>query len=301
MILEGLSASFLRYLVEIVPALFVGFIVSGVIHEFVPDSWIEKHLGGRGMKGVFWSTLAGTLAPVCCWGALPIAVSFRRKGASLGPILAVLIVTPATSVNALVITAGILGVKFAAFLFFTVILMGLSAGFIGNRITVKGSGKIPAAAECSCGDRKCRNCGGAAGKHLGSRFKSIFQYAFIDMPKDIGKEILLGLGLAAAVESLVPVGYLVKTYLKGAAGYGFALVFGLSVYFCATMGVPVVDALIKQGLSAGAGFTLLLAGPITSYGTILVLRKEFGTKILVIYLAFICAASLLAGYIFSLL
>jgi len=301
MILEGLSASFLRYLVEIVPALFVGFILSGIIHEFVPDEWIEKHLGGRGMKGVFWSTLAGTLAPVCCWGALPIAVSFRRKGASLGPILAVLIVTPATSINALIVTAGLLGIKFAVFLFCTVLLMGITAGFIGNRIGAVGRGKIPAAEECSCGDRKCRNCGGAAGKHLGSGFKSILKYAFIDMPRDIGKELLFGICLAAIIESLMPVGYLVKNYLKGAAGYVFALVFGLSVYFCATMGVPVVDALIRQGLSKGAGFTLLLAGPITSYGTILVLRKEFGTKILVIYLAFICAASLLAGYVFSLM
>ena len=301
MFLSRFGASFLHYLAVTVPALFVGFILSGVIHEFVPDEWIEKHLGGRGMKGVFWSTLAGTLAPVCCWGALPIAVSFRRKGASLGPILAVLIVTPATSVNALVVTAGILGVKFAAFLFCTVILMGLFAGFIGNRIPVRRSGKISAPAECICGEKKCSHCAAKAQRGFLSRMKSILKYAFIDMPKDIGKEILLGLGLAAAVESLMPVGYLVKTYLKGPAGYVFALVFGLSVYFCATMGVPVVDALIRRGLSAGAGFTLLLAGPITSYGTILVLGKEFGTKILVIYLAFICAASLLAGYVFSLM
>lgn len=301
MFLSKLGASFLHYLAVIVPALFVGFILSGVIHEFVPDEWIEKHLGGRGMKGVFWSTLAGTLAPVCCWGALPIAVSFRRKGASLGPILAVLIVTPATSVNALVVTAGILGVKFAAFLFCTVILTGLAAGFIGNRIEVKGSGKIPVAAECIHGEKKCPHCAAKVKKGFHSRMKSILNYAFIDMPKDIGKEILLGLGLAAAVESLVPVGYLVKTYLKGAAGYGFALVFGLSVYFCATMGVPVVDALIRRGLSTGAGFTLLLAGPITSYGTMLVLKKEFGAKVLLIYLAFICSAAVLAGCIFSLL
>jgi hypothetical protein len=300
MLLEKLSLSFLRYLVEIVPAVFVGFILSGIIHEFVPDEWIEKHLGGRGMKGVFWSTLAGTLAPVCCWGALPIAVSFRRKGASLGPILAVLIVTPATSINALVVTAGILGIKFAAFLFFSVILMGITAGFIGNRINVKGNGTVAAAA-CGCGEKKCRHCEAKAKKDMRSRIKSILKYAFVDMPRDIGKELLFGICLAAIIESLMPVGYLVKNYLKGAAGYAFALIFGLSVYFCATMGVPVVDALIRQGLSKGAGFTLLLAGPITSYGTILVLRKEFGMRILMIYLAFICAASLLAGYIFSLI
>jgi uncharacterized membrane protein YraQ (UPF0718 family) len=41
-------------------------------------------------------------------------------------------------------------------------------------------------------------------------------------------------------------------------------------------------------------------GPITSWGTILVLRKEFGGKILAIYLAVICVMSLALGYCFSL-
>jgi hypothetical protein len=45
----------------------------------------------------------------------------------------------------------------------------------------------------------------------------------------------------------------------------------------------------------------LLAGPVTSYGTILVLRKEFGTKILMIYLAVISVSSLFLGYIFGLI
>jgi len=84
-------------------------------------------------------------------------------------------------------------------------------------------------------------------------------------------------------------------------GYLFVLVFGLLMYICSTATVPLVDAFIKQGLSEGAGRVLLLAGPITSYGTILVLKKEFGMKILLIYLGFISLSSLVLGYIFSLI
>ena len=113
------------------------------------------------------------------------------------------------------------------------------------------------------------------------------------------KETLLGLALAASVNSIVPVGYLVKHYLGGAIGYLFAVVFGLIMYICATMGVPLVDALIKQGMDKGAGFVLLLIGPITSYGTILVLRKEFGMKVLLVYLGLICSLALILGCIFT--
>ena len=129
--------SFKHYFIEMAPSLAIGFLLSGIIHEFIPEAWINKHLGGRGIKGVLWAIFIGTLVPVCCWGCLPIADSFRKKGASLGPILAMLIATPATSINALIVTAKLLGLKFAVYLFFSVILMGIIAGLIGNRIKVK--------------------------------------------------------------------------------------------------------------------------------------------------------------------
>jgi uncharacterized membrane protein YraQ (UPF0718 family) len=279
----GFINSFKHYFVEMAPALAIGFLLSGIIHEFIPDRWINRHLGGKGVKGVLWSTLIGTLVPVCCWGCLPIAVSFRKKGASLGPILAMLVATPATSINALIVTAKLLGLKITTYLFFSVILMGITAGLIGNRIKVKKNIK----------DNDGCNCSESNPVHLDSlitkksfftRLISVLKFAYIQMPKDIGRETLLGLTMAASVDSIMPVGYLVKHYLRGGVGYLFALIFGLATYMCATMGVPLVDALIKQGLSRGAGFVLLLVGPITSYGTILVLKKEFGMKVLIIYL-----------------
>ncbi len=290
--------SFKHYFIEMAPALAIGFLLSGLVHEFIPDRWVDKHLGEKGVKGVLWSTLIGTLVPVCCWGCLPIAVSFRKKGASLGPILAMLIATPATSINALIVTAKLLGLKFAVYLFFSVILMGITAGLIGNRIKVKRIIRDNDA--CNCGETNSGHLKPEISKKsFCSRLISIFRFAYIQMPKDIGKETLVGLALAASVDSIMPVGYLVRHYLKGSIGYLFAVIFGLVMYICATMGVPLVDALIKQGLERGAGFVLLLVGPITSYGTILVLRKEFGMKVLLIYLGLICSLALILGYIFT--
>jgi uncharacterized membrane protein YraQ (UPF0718 family) len=54
-------------------------------------------------------------------------------------------------------------------------------------------------------------------------------------------------------------------------------------------------------MNIGAGVVLLLWGPITSLGSILVLRKEVGGKILAIYLAVVGLMSLALGYCFSLI
>jgi uncharacterized membrane protein YraQ (UPF0718 family) len=49
---------------------------------------VERHLGGKGIKPILYSALAGTILPVCCIGSLPLALSLHQKGARLGPVLA---------------------------------------------------------------------------------------------------------------------------------------------------------------------------------------------------------------------
>lgn len=285
-----------HYLIEVLPALALGFFLSGLIHEFVPESWVERNLGKKGLKSIFYATITGTVLPICCWGALPVAVSFYKKGSKLGPILAFLVATPATSVSALLVTYKLLGLKFAVFIFFAVILMGMLMGIIGNCLTFKPG--ITTQDTCP----HCQETTPHIHKRsFLERMKSVSKFAFWDMPKEIGLETLLGIVLAAIVATFVPIGLWIKHNLSGFFGYIFAVIFGLIMYICATATVPLVDAFIRQGLSIGAGMTLLLVGPITSYGTILVLKKEFGIKILSVYLLFISISSLILGYLFSLI
>jgi len=285
---------FWHYLVEIIPALAFGFFLSGIIHELVPDEWVKKNLGQKGLMGVFYATITGALLPICCWGSLPIAISFYKKGSRLGPILAFLVATPATSVSALLVTYKLLGIKFALFIFFAVILMGMIIGIIGNRLSFKPRNDTI---------ESCPHCKEST-KHIHKRsffqrVSSILKFSFVDMPREIGLETLLGIVLAALVASFAPIGAWVRNNLSGFSGYIFALIFGLLMYICSTATVPLVDAFIKQGLGQGAAMVLLLAGPVTSYGTILVLKKEFGVKALLLYLTFISVSSLSLGYIFD--
>ncbi len=108
---------FKDYLIEVLPFLAIGLLLSGLINEFVPTGWVERHLGGKGIKPILYSTLAGTILPICCIGSLPVAVSLYQKGARLGPVLAFLVATPATSITALLVCYTLLGIKFTALYF----------------------------------------------------------------------------------------------------------------------------------------------------------------------------------------
>lgn len=327
---------FKDYLIEVLPFLAIGFFLSGLIHEFVPTWLVERHLGGRGIKPLLYSTLAGTVLPICCFGSLPVAVSLHQKGARLGPVLAFLVATPATSVSALLVCYALLGIKFTVFIFFAVILMGLVMGAIGNLIKFESKGlanplqKAEIATDPICGmsvdtekgltseyegksyyfcsprcqatfEKESQKYAGEHAKGAKERLISVFRYAFVDMVKEIGPELLLGLALAALVAAITPIGKFVGSYLSGGLGYLFSLVFGLLMYICSTASVPLVHAFVSQGMNIGAGMVLLLVGPITSWGTILVLRKEFGGKTLLAYLMVIAIMALVLGWCFSMI
>ncbi len=321
------------YLIEVLPYLAVGFFLSGLIHELIPSGWVERHLGGKGIRPILYSTLAGTILPLCCFGSLPVAVSLYQKGARLGSVLAFLIATPATSLSALFVCYALLGIKFTAYIFLAVILMGLVIGVIGNLIKFRPKiGVAELATDPVCGMSvdtakglkteykgqsyyfccsRCQEAFAAEAERyaaegqlaisIKSKLLAALRFGFVDMVREIGLELLLGLVLAALVGTIAPIGDFVSSYLGGGWAYPFSLVFGLLMYICSTASVPLVHAFVSQGMNIGAAMVLLIVGPITSWGTILVLRKEFGGRILLTYLAIISGMALVLGWLFSLI
>ena len=321
------------YLIEVLPYLAIGFLLSGLIHELIPGGWVERHLGGKGIRPILYSTLAGTILPLCCFGSLPVAVSLYKKGARLGPDLAFLIATPATSLSALFVSYALLGIKFTAYIFFAVVLMGVVIGVIGNLIKFKPKGQVTEiAVDPVCGMSVDTGEGlkteykgqtyyfcsphcqaafaaeadkyaaeGQPGISIKRKLLSALRFGFVDMVREIGLELLLGLMLAALVATVAPIGNFVGDYLGGGWAYPFSLVFGLIMYICSTASVPLVHAFVSQGMNIGAAMVLLIVGPITSWGTILVLRKEFGGRILLAYLGIISGMALILGWLFSLI
>jgi len=268
-----------HYLTEIVPSLVLGLLLSGIIHEFVPQSWVNRYLTKKGILPILYVTIAGIILPLCCIGSLPVAIGLRKKGIPVGPVLAFLVATPATSITAILIAWQLLGIGFTLYLCLSVILIGLAMGITGDFLPFREVESISNTCPM-CEDENEHINHSHHKKGIKNQITSIFSFGFIDTLGHIWLELVVGIVLAALIASITPIGNLIKGYLFGGFGYLFALIFGLMMYICSTASVPLVHAFINQGLNIGAGLVLLLVGPITSYGTILVIRKEFGTKIL---------------------
>ena len=134
---------------------------------------------------------------------------------------------------------------------------------------------------------------------VGQKAKEAVTYAFVTLPKEIGLEIILGIAIASFITVFEPIQYVISEYLTGLFGYVFVLIIGLVTYVCSTASVPMADAFMESGMSHGQALCYLLVGPITSYGTILVIKKDFGLRILLVYLGMICSLSLIYGLIYD--
>lgn len=290
---------FWHYVNELWFSLALGFFLSGLFHEFVPAAAVDTHLGDKKFRGILIASFIGTLLPVCCFGSLPIAMTMRRRGAQLGPVLAFLVATPATSIPALVVTWKLLGPAFAVYIFFAVILMAVIIGIIGNCFNVPV--KIRTEDIPGCSREPATIPPGIRPQNFSAKISAALKYAFITLPREIGVELLLSIALASFILVFDPLQILIKKYLLGLTGYLLIIITGLVTYVCCTASVPLADALLKSGMSPGHAMTFLLVGPITSYGTMFVMAKEFGGRVLAVYLLVISFLSFLFGIVYNML
>jgi uncharacterized membrane protein YraQ (UPF0718 family) len=92
------------------------FFIAGAIASFVSQAAVMKYLGPRAPKLVAYgvASVSGTILAVCSCTVLPLFAGIHQMGAGLGPATAFLYAGPAINVLAIVLTAGVLGVKLGA-------------------------------------------------------------------------------------------------------------------------------------------------------------------------------------------
>ena len=72
---------------KVAPYILVGVGLGAVIHNWIPESWIETVLGGSNPFGVVLAVLVGVPMYADIFGTIPVAEALLAKGAQLGTVL----------------------------------------------------------------------------------------------------------------------------------------------------------------------------------------------------------------------
>ncbi len=297
--------------VSMAPYILFGLMFAGVLHELVPDSIVTKHLGKSNIISVIKSTLFGIPLPVCSCGVIPLATSIKKSGASKGATLSFLISTPITGVDSILATYGIFGWIFTLYRAITSMIIAMIAGILTN-IFDKDK-KIEKSIFSTTAPKhttftvnkftKEESCCSVTKDRKKFSLLGTFRYAFGTLLRDIAKPLFWGLLLGALITVAIPdnLSNILKEYSW--LSYLLAITIAIPMYVCATASLPIAAGLMLSGVSAGAAFVFLTAGPATNTVTIAVVKKMLGTKSLIIYLSSIIIGSIFFGlgldYIFN--
>lgn len=304
--------------VAMAPYILFGLIFAGILHEIVPDTIVTKHLGKSNVSSVVKSTVFGIPLPVCSCGVIPLATSIKKSGASKGSTLSFLISTPITGVDSIMATYGIFGWIFTIYRAITSIIIAIVAGILTNifdkdeepKVTLAKAPSFSAIAPSKTSfsitkptkqDEPISCC--SSQKSDSFSLKNAFKYAFNTLFKDITKPLLIGLLLGAAITTMVPQNLSDILNEYNWISYLIVIAIAVPMYVCATASLPIAAGLMLSGVSAGAAFVFLSAGPATNTVTIGVVKKMLGNRSLYIYLGSITIGSIIFGlgldYIFD--
>jgi HflK protein len=285
--------------------LLLGFVLGGVLAVLIPRQLILRLLGRGRVTSVLWASAIGVPLPLCSCGVLPAAIRLSKQGATRGATVSFLISTPETDVDAIALTYGLMGPKFAVFRAAAGVVTALVAGIATNLF---GERRRPAVDPAGLAEAVAPEVGpappvelpldepGAPATGIPARVRQVLRYAFRELLDEIAHWLVLGIVVAALVAVLVPPS-VVERYLGGGlVTMLLMLVIAVPIYTCASASTPVAAALILKGLDPGAALVFLLAGPATNIGAVIVLLKFLGRRVVSIYLASIALVSVAAGY-----
>ncbi len=87
---------------KVFPYILVGVGIGAIIHNWIPENWVQTVLGSRNPFGVVLATIVGVPMYADIFGTIPVAEALLAKGALLGTILSFMMAVTTLSLPSLI-------------------------------------------------------------------------------------------------------------------------------------------------------------------------------------------------------
>lgn len=119
---------------KVFPYILIGVGIGALIHNWVPQTWIESILGSHNPFGVILATIVGIPMYGDIFGTIPVAEALLAKGALLGTVLAFMMAVTTLSLPSLIMLRKAVKPKLL-FIFVLICVIGIiSVGLFFNTI-----------------------------------------------------------------------------------------------------------------------------------------------------------------------
>lgn len=283
---------FLNTTLEVLPYFAVAVLFSAILETKINT---EKLLAPfiKGRFAIIWASVLGGILPGCACATVPLAENLRQKEAGLGVTSAFLMISPLLGPHTIILTYGLLGLKFAVGRVVAAMVGAIALGYglhwaeKRNLITMPEFEKKPLCSTSGCSDKNCEH-------------PTFFQ-VFGRTAKLLGGYFILGIFIASALTVWIPPN-LIPIYIgTGFLAYFIAAVIGIPVYVCEGEEIPITKALLNLQLGSGPAFSFMMGAVGTCIPTILMARKLIGTTAIIVYTVYWFVFVIVSGMIFGVL
>ncbi len=307
----------------------IGLVFTGLLHAFIKKDTILKHVGKDSTASVVKASVIGVPLPLCSCGVVPTAMYLGKSGASKGSVVSFLTSTPQTGVDSIIATYGMLGPVFAVYRALAAFFSGIISGVITNLFCKNDNIDFnKSKTSCGCSEAEDHHveevscCGGDTGNSCATKevetccssqtkeeneaeklsfakkLKLAFTYGFGEFLDEIAVHFVVGLLIAALISTLLPAS-IFESFSSPIVTMLLMVLIGIPMYICSTASIPIAVSLMIKGISPGAAFVFLFAGPVTNIASLLVLSKTLGKKVTAIYLTVAAICAIAFGMLFD--
>lgn len=268
------------------------------------ESLLARAFEGREVRMILMAALLGGLSPFCSCEVIPFIAALLAVGAPLSAVMAFWLSSPLMDPAMFFITAGTLGPDFAVAKTLAAVGIGLFGGatvYILKTTPVftdplKGS---EASGGCGCRPSPFKGTPVWPFWREGARRK-VFAETLIENALFLGKWLLIAYMIEALMLAYVPAEF-VAGFLGGDGFQPILLgaLIGAPAYLNGYAAVPLVDALLAQGMAPGAAMSFMLAGGVSCVPAAIAVWALVKPRVFFAYLSIALVGSLTAGFLWT--
>lgn len=241
----------------------------------VPQHFVMSILGKGGtVKGLWRATLAGVLLDLCSHGILMVGMQLRKKGASLGQVMAFLIASPWNSLSLTFIMFALIGLGWTLAFIALSMLLAITTGWMFDRLEKNGT--LPTQNIATELPENFKFWPSAKEELKQIKWTREFNMDILKQglagSKMVIRWLLFGVLLASAIRAFVSLEDFQEYFGPTFLGLMATLLAATIIEVCSEGSTPIAADLLNRANAPGNGFAFLMTGVATDYTEVMVIK-----------------------------
>ncbi|MGJ8585795.1 MAG: permease [Marinosulfonomonas sp.] len=270
------------------------------------EALLARAFEGREVRMIFLAAAMGGLSPFCSCEVIPFIAALLAVGAPLSAVMAFWLASPLMDPAMFLITSGTLGFEFALAKTVAAIGAGIFGGFVVKTfatgpVFADPLRKTPTASGCGCGANPFTGKPAWAFWTDADR-RQTFRTTLIDNAFFLGKWLLLAYMIEALMLHYVPAD-MIASVLGGTGPMPILLgaLVGAPAYLNGYAAVPLVKALLEQGMSNGAAMSFVIAGGVSCIPAAIAVWALVKPRVFAAYIGIALVSAVMAGSVWGMI